>query len=61
VQDLPLSGVAARGDDIGDPPLQLDQPLIAAGQGASRDQDAAQVSERLAGRELVQDLVCQGR
>ena len=59
VQDLPLSGVAACGDDAGDPPLGLQQPLITAGQGAGRDQDAAQVRERLARRELVQDLVSQ--
>jgi hypothetical protein len=59
VQDLPLLQVAAGLQEPGDPSLQLQQPLIAGGQGTNGNQDAAQVRNRLAGRHLVEDLVGQ--
>ncbi len=59
LQDPPLAGVCPGADGDGDPAFQLDQPLIAGGQRADGDQDAAQVSECLAGGELVEDLVGQ--
>ena len=52
VQDLPLGGGLAGGDSSGDPSLQMDQPLVAGVQAPGRHQNAAQVLERGACRQL---------
>lgn len=57
MQHVLLGGVAAAVDRGGDPAFQPDHLLIAVGQRPDGDQDAAQVLDRLAGRQRVEDGV----
>ena len=59
VQDPPLAGILPGADGGGDPAFESGQPLVAVGQRADGDQDAAQVGEGLARGQLVEDLVSQ--
>ncbi len=60
VQQVLLVGVGAVGDGAGDPPFEPDHVLVARRQDSGRDQDAAQVLDRLAGGQVVEDLVGEG-
>ena len=59
VQDSSLVRVCPGGEGRGGPALQFHEPFVALGQGTGGDQDAAQVVECLARRQLVKDLVGQ--
>jgi hypothetical protein len=54
VQQVLLAGVAAAGDHGGDPAFQPGHLLITVGQRSDGDQDAAQVLDRLAGRQRAE-------
>jgi hypothetical protein len=54
VQHVLLAGIAAAVDCGGDPAFQPGHLLITVGQRPDGDQDAAQVLDRLAGRQRVQ-------
>jgi hypothetical protein len=58
-QDAPLAGILPGADGGGDPELEPAQALVAVGQRADGDQDAAQVGEGLARGQVVEDLVSQ--
>ncbi|MCX4906466.1 hypothetical protein [Streptomyces sp. NBC_00878] len=60
VQDPAFGEVRASLDGCGDPFLQSDEPFVARRQGARRDEDAAKVSQRLARRNFVEDVVGDG-
>lgn len=60
VQQLLLVGVSAIGDSVADPPFQPGHLLVARRQRPDRHQHAAQVLDRLAGRQRIQRLVREG-
>jgi len=56
---LLLARVGAVGDGLSDPAFQPGQLLISRRQGSGSHQHAAQVLDRLAGRQLVQGPVAE--
>lgn len=60
VQDPALGEIGACLERRGDPLVQGDQPLVARRQGAGGDQDAAEMCEDLARRQLVERVVGDG-
>jgi hypothetical protein len=56
-QQLLLIKVVAGVDGLGDPAFQSGHLLISWRQSSDRDQDAAQVLDRFAGRQRVEGLV----
>jgi hypothetical protein len=59
VQQLPLPGIVAFGEDACDPAFQAGQMFITRRQGAGGDQDGAQVLDRLASRKLIEPGVAE--
>ncbi len=59
VQQLPLGGIGTRGDGVGDPPFERDEPFVAGRERTAGDQDGPQVVEGLAGGQFVEHVVGQ--